>query len=191
MSVGQKYYPPRVSVNVFNPDNFLSLGQTNATVTNQATVDKLKADTDAITTDANTQNARFKLITDIFFDSPPVYNETISFSGYINGTQTFQIPYVFGTGYYYTLAIIINYTQLGTVVPIPSIVVTDSWTGTSQFWTGPSNTNSANPTLQASFSAAGNNTNPVLTFTYPGTTSGNQFTATGKFSVIGLQRLVD
>ena len=193
MSVGKEYYAPRVQLDVFNPDNFLSIGQSSASSTNQSTVDTLKAQTDAITASADAQNLKFKSITDVPFYSPPYYNETITLTGYLNQSQTFQIPYILASKYYYLVSVNLNYIQNGTPVTIQSVTVYNSWTSTYGGWSAPDafNTASANPAIQLSFAGVGTDAKPTLTFTYgyTSTPSTNSFTATGNFTIIGIQTI--
>ena len=190
MSVGREYYPPRVNVSVFNPANFVNLGEANSTITNQQTIDTLKAQTDTITTNATAQNTKFKAIIDCPFTSGN-FNESFTLTGTFNTSQTYEIPYILTDKYYYFVSIYLNYTQSGTPVAIQSIYVYNSWTSTNAGWNAPDafNTESANPSLQMSFAGVGINTKPLLTFTYgyTGTPNTNSFTASGKFTIIGIQ----
>lgn len=199
MSVGKKYYPPRVSVPVFNPDNFLELGQITASTTSQNTIDLLKAETDQITTDADAQNVKFKAITTIPYTTPPSYNGSISVSGTFTGTQTFTIPYVLSTDFYYYISMNFNYVQAGaSVSPVSSILVTNSnWTNTGstaftqQFWTDLYSTSvitSNAPAFQMTWCGVGTNVQPSFVITYPSSVNGNSFTMTGTYTVIGLQK---
>jgi hypothetical protein len=192
MSVGRKYYPPRVSVPVFNPDNFIDLGQITASSTSQTTIDLLKAETDIVTADADAQNLKFKQITEIPIESsPPYYNESLAISGFFNGTQTLIIPYVFSIEYYYFVSINFNYVQVGSA-PIDRILVNDTnWTITQQFWdnTNLSNAQGVNPSFQMTFAGVGTGVQPSFTITYPGSVTSNSFTLTGKYTIIGIQTI--
>lgn len=194
MSVGRKYYPPRVSVPVFNPDNFIEIGQITATTTSQTTIDLLKAETDVVTADADAQNLKFREITDIPYASPPSYNGPISVSGTFTGTQTFVIPYILSSDYYYLVSMNFNYVQsAGGIVTVASILVNNTnWTVTQQYWsniyaTGGS-VSGSDPAFQMTWSAPGTNVQPSFTITYPSSVNSSAFTMTGKFTVIGIQR---
>lgn len=199
MSVGKKYYPPRVQVDVFNPDNFIELGQITASTTSQTTIDLLKAETDQVKTDADAQNVKFKAITTIPYTSPPNFNGTITVSGTFNGTQTFVIPYTIVTAYYYYISMNFNYVQAsGGVSPVTSILVTNTnWTTqlgspTQQFWSNLFSTGTAitgnNPSFQMTWCGpVFTNVQPSFTITYPSSVNGNSFTMTGKYTVIGIQ----
>jgi len=194
MSVGRKSYPPRVQLNVFNPDNFIEIGQITATTTSQATIDILKTSTDQTTADADAQNTKFKAITTIPYTSPPNFNGSISISGTFNGTQTFVIPYTFVTDYYYYVSMNFNYVQaLAGIVPVTSIVVTNTnWTNTQQFWSNLYSVGvitGSDPSFQMTWSApVVTNNQPSFTITYPSSMNSNAFTLTGKYTIIGVQK---
>jgi hypothetical protein len=189
------YIAPRANVNVFNPENFLQIA--SPSVSNKATTDALKADTDAITASATAQQIKFAKIT-----SQPKMNQTISLSGTFNVGATgisLTLPVTLTTDFFYYLTFNLNFIQSGansggTVFAISGIQCYNNWTQSYTSWSSLqlSNVIYSNPGFQYSAQAMGNNAQPTLTFYFPVssggyTTNPNSFTATGIYSIFGVQ----
>jgi len=200
MSVGREYLPPRVQVDVFNPDNFQILGDTSSTVTNQETVDLLKAQTDAITALAVAQDAKIdSLVLPLnYFIIPINFTSTFNNSNYIFDTQ-----FATNSNYFYIFTYEIHFQQNGansggTVFAIPGVYIYVNFSNqvlgfqTTPLFTASSGTQYAHPSIRGSVIAQGQGTNLTTTLAFPmndGTlnTNPNSYVATGTFSVIGIK----
>jgi hypothetical protein len=200
MSVGREYLPPRVQVDVFNPDNFTILGDTTSTVTNQQTVDLLKAQTDAITALALVQDARIdSLVLPLNYIFIPV-NFTSTFN---NTSYIFDTGFMTNTNYFYIFTYEIHFQQNGansggTVFAIPGVTILSNFANqvlgfqTTPLFTGSSGSQFAHPSIRGTVIAQGQGSNLTTTLAFPmnnGTlnTNPNSYVATGTFSVIGIK----
>jgi hypothetical protein len=200
MSVGREYLPPRVQVSVFNPDNFLVLGDTSSTVTNQQTVDLLKTQTDAITASATAQKIKIdSLVLPLNYIYSPI-NFTNTFN---NATYIFDTSYTTSTDYFYIFTYEIHFQQNGTnsggtIFAIPGVFLLVNFTGqdlgfqTASTFTGSSGSQYGHPSIRGTVIGQGTSGNLTTTLSFPmndGTlnTNPNSYVATGTFSVIGIK----
>jgi hypothetical protein len=189
------YFPPRVNVSTFNPENFIDIGTPDSTASAEQTLTALEAETNAITASATAQATKFA---DIL--TQPKINIALTVTGTFNvgaSGVTFTINTPLSIGYYYYVLINLNFYQSGTnsggtLFPIQGIQCFSSLTNSYAGWSSDktSSTTFANPGVSFSFLEQGNNANPSFTLTFPQSggysTNPNSFTANGYINITGI-----
>lgn len=186
------YLPPTAILTIFNPKDFPTI---DSSVT-ASPVTTLTAQTNAVTVSATAQETLLSALTRL---------PTTGYSTVINGTLNagatgtpFTLPFTLFSGYIYKVSGVLYMLQTGgTLIGIPSVLVTNSVTGTTNSFSYLKAGTSAQgfPAVPISFQYEGNNAQTTLTFRFPnGTTSSylnspNTFQFTGSLSIIGIKLL--
>jgi hypothetical protein len=190
------YLPPTAILTIFNPNDFPTIN-TSITASPVAT---LTAQTNAVTVSATAQESLLSAITRL---------PTTGYNTIINGTlnagavgTTFTLPFTLFSGYIYKLTGILAMNQTvpaggGTIVGIPSILVTNNATGTTNSFSYQKVGTSAQgfPSIPISFQYEGNDAQTTLTIRFPSNATGsylnspNSFQFTGSLSLFGIKLL--